>query len=299
MNSFSGEPLSATIGFFDGVHKGHRHILSSLTADALSHGTLSCVVTFRQHPRQVLRQDYVPKLLTLWQTRKRLLEESGVDRVVMLDFTPAFSRQTAEEFMTFLRDEYNVRRLLVGYDHRFGRDRAGGLEDYRLIGKRIGVEIVADGVFSENGTNVSSSAIRRLLAAGDILLANEYLGRRYGFCGTVVRGRGEGRKIGFPTANMALDAEQLVPARGVYGAEVEIEGYAEKFTGMMNIGCRPTYGGGGETVEVNIFGFDDDIYGRRLAARLFTRLREERKFASAEELRSQLFRDKTAILASL
>ncbi len=290
---------AATIGFFDGVHRGHRHIIDDLIREAREHDLSSAIFTFRQHPRQVLQQDYIPKLLTPWRERERLLAASGADRVVMLDFTPAFARQTAAEFMAFLHDEYNVRRLVIGYDHRFGHDRAEGFDDYAAAGKRLGVEVVAAAAFAENETNISSSVIRRLLGEGDIIRANEFLGRRYGFDGLVVRGRGEGRRIGFPTANMLVSPERLLPLRGVYGVEVSVEGFPSAFFGMMNIGCRPTYGGSEETAEVNIFDFDADIYGRRIAVRLFLRLRDERRFGSVEELRRRLKKDKADILTHI
>ncbi len=290
---------AATIGFFDGVHRGHRHIIDDLIREAREHDLSSAIFTFRQHPRQVLQQDYIPKLLTPWRERERLLAASGADRVVMLDFTPAFARQTAAEFMAFLHDEYNVRRLVIGYDHRFGHDRAEGFDDYAAAGKRLGVEVVAAAAFAENETNISSSVIRRLLGEGDIIRANEFLGRRYGFDGLVVRGRGEGRRIGFPTANMLVSPERLLPLRGVYGVEVSVEGSPSAFFGMMNIGCRPTYGGSEETAEVNIFDFDADIYGRRIAVRLFLRLRDERRFGSVEELRRRLKKDKADILTHI
>ncbi len=294
-NSF----LTATTGFFDGVHKGHMHILRSVQRDAEEHNCLSAVVTFRRHPRQVLQQDYIPKLLTLPEERRRRLVASGIGRVIMLDFTVAFSRLTAREYMAFLRDEYNVRRLLAGYDHRFGHNREEGFSDYKRIGAELGIDVFRADAFKENDTFVSSSVIRRLLRDGNVSLANEYLGRRFCFRGVVVRGRGEGRKLGFPTANLLTDAMQLLPKRGVYGVEAAVEGCEERFTGMMNIGCRPTYGGGEETVEVNIFGFDADIYGRELRVEVFSRLRDERTFGSVGELVSQLHCDKAMILTSL
>ncbi len=289
---------SATIGFFDGVHKGHRHVIACLVDDARRHGLQSAIITFRQHPRQVLRQDYVPQLLTMCEKKEQLLWSTGVDNVVMLDFTPAFSCQTAVEFMTFLRDEYNVRRLVVGYDHRFGHDRAESFLDYKRYGARIGVDVVASEAFVQDDVNVSSSVIRRLLANGDLTVANDYLGYDYGFDGIIVRGRGEGRKLGFPTANMLVARQQLVPKRGVYSVGVEVEGIPGRFAGMMNIGCRPTYGAGEDTIEVNIFNFDTDIYGRRMSVSFLRRLRDERKFRSVEDLKQQLCQDRENILSN-
>ncbi len=273
-------------------------MLSRLIADARSHGLRSAVVTFRQHPRQVLQQDYIPQLLTLHERKEQLLRASGVDEVVMLDFTVALSRLTAREFMVMLKEKTGVCRLLIGYDHRFGHNRSESFDDYRRYGEELGVEVVANDVFSENGTNISSSVIRRLISAGDITLANDYLGYFYGFKGVVVHGHGEGRRIGFPTANLSIAREQLLPKRGVYAVEVDVEGYNDTFKGMMNIGCRPTYGSFAETAEVNILDFDADIYDREVSVRFLRRLRDERKFGSVDDLIRQLQSDKDDVCRS-
>ncbi len=288
---------SATIGFFDGVHKGHKHIIQHLLSDAQEHHLGATLITFRQHPRQVLQQDYVPQLLTLSSKKEHLLR-ADVPNVISLDFTTSFAQQSAADFMLFLREKYNVKRLLIGYDHRFGHNRSEGFNDYQRIGKEIGMEVVPISALALNDINISSSVIRRLLAEGDIALANDYLGYAYGFEGIVIRGRGEGRKIGFPTANMSIDKQQLIPKRGVYAVKVYVEGVKGALLGMMNIGCRPTYGGEEETVEVNIFHFDEDIYDRRLSVELLHRLREECKFNSIAALVHQLESDRAEILSS-
>ncbi len=286
---------SATIGFFDGVHKGHQYMISRLIADARAHGLRSAVVTFRQHPRQVLQQDYIPQLLTLHDRKEQLLRGTGIDEVVMLDFTLPLSRLTAREFMLMLKEKAHVRRLLIGYDHRFGHNRSEGFDDYKRYGGEIGIEVVANDAFSENGTNISSSVIRKLVSAGDVALAGEYLGYRYGFKGVVIHGMGEGKRIGFPTANMSIAKEQLVPKHGVYAVEVQVDGEDGKYLGMMNIGCRPTYGTFGESLEVNILDFDSDIYGREISVSFLGRLRDERKFDSIEDLVRQLRSDKEEV----
>ncbi len=292
----SSTPCVATIGFFDGVHRGHLHLIAQLMAEAHFCGLPSAIVTFRQHPRQVLAQDYIPQLLTMEEEKEELLRKTGVDRVVVMDFTQELSRLTARDFMAFLRERHGVRRLMVGYDHRFGHERNESLNDYVRIGQDLGIHVVPCDAFVENGTNISSSEIRRRLLEGNIRVANDYLGRAYGFLGMVVKGRGEGRKIGFPTANMLLSPFQLVPQRGVYAVKVKVEGLDEDLRGMMNIGLRPTFGGSVETVEVNIFHFDQDIYDRQLTVEFLGRLRDERKFDTVATLICQLFKDRKDIL---
>lgn len=286
---------TATIGFFDGVHRGHQYIIDRLKADAVSHGIGSAVVTFRQHPRQVLQQDFIPKLLTPFTRKLTLLQQSGVDKVVALDFTRALASLSAREFMEMLHRDYAIDRLLIGYDHRFGHNREEGFDDYVAHGREIGMEVVCNDALTSEGENISSSLIRRCLAAGDIVKANEYLGYRFGFSGTVIHGFGEGRKIGFPTANMSIDPEQFIPERGVYAVTVIVEGFDQVFAGMMNIGCRPTYGEFKETQEVNILDFEDDIYGRRITVDFVDRIRDERRFSSINELQRQLAADKEQI----
>ncbi len=292
----SPSPCVATIGFFDGVHLGHLHLVDQLLSVAHTQGLSSAIVTFRQHPRQVLASDYIPQLLTPPDTKERLLRLTGVDRVITMDFTIELSRLSAHDFMRFLRKVHEVKTLIIGYDHRFGHLRDESFDDYVRFGQELGIHVLPADVFSLGDTPISSSAIRRLLLAGNIRLANSYLGRPYGFYGTVVRGRGEGRKLGFPTANMLLPTAQLVPLRGVYAVHVRIEGIDEEYLGMMNIGLRPTFGCSVETVEVHIFHFDQDIYDRRLTIEFLGRLRDERKFSSPSSLISQLNQDKQDIL---
>ncbi len=294
----SPQGYSATIGFFDGVHRGHQHIIAQLRADAAAHALGSAIITFAQHPRQVLQKGYIPPLLTTAEEKDHLLRATGVDTVVTLAFTIALSQLSARAFMQLLYDEYRVRRLLIGYDHRFGHARRESLDDYIRIGQEIGMAVIGSDALTIDGTTVSSSVVRRLLTEGQSGAAAALLGRRYGFTGTVVRGRGEGRRIGFPTANIALAAPQLIPRHGVYAVSVRIEGFAETYNGMMNIGCRPTYGGNDETIEVNIFHFDEEIYGRALTVEIIYRLRDEQRFASVAALIRQLEHDRDTILSS-
>lgn len=288
-------PCCATIGFFDGVHKGHRYIISQLMSEAGVRGMQSAVITFRQHPRQVLQQNYIPKLLTTSVRKESLLLSTGVDRVVMLDFTRELAAMSAREFMAYMRDDLNVRCLLIGYDNRFGHNRDEGFSDYQRYGQELGVDVKSLSAFSDNGLTVSSSMVRRMLTEGNILGANSCLGYRYTMSGVVVHGYGEGRKLGFPTANISASAEQLVPMRGVYAVKVRIEGFAGEYVGMLSIGNRPTFGEFGDTVEVNILDFSADIYGRTIEVMFAKRMRAEKKFATLDELISQLHEDKVMI----
>lgn len=290
------EPCSATIGFFDGVHKGHKFIISQLQEDAARHGKKSMVITFRQHPRQVLQQDYIPKQLTSYSQKEEMLKAIGVDYVVMLDFTRELSALSAEEFMVFMRSKLNVRRLLIGYDNRFGHNRNEGFLDYQHYGRDLGIEVKAMNAFNEGGLTVSSSMIRRLLGEGNIATANDCLGYSYGFSGKVVHGYGEGRKLGFPTANLLVADEQLIPKSGVYAVMVEAEGFDGEFMGMMDIGNRPTYGEFKESLEVNIIDFDADIYDRQVSVRFVQRIRDDKKFDSIDQLKLQITKDREYII---
>jgi len=286
---------AATIGFFDGVHKGHKYVISRLKADAQAHGLGSAVITFRQHPRQVLQQDFIPKLLTPCNRKIALLRDTGVDRIVDMDFTRELASMSAREFMAYLHEHFSVDRLLIGYDNRFGHNRSDSFDDYVRYGKEIGIEVLCNDALNPNEENISSSVVRRLLTEGEIVKANDCLGYSFGFSGIVVRGYGEGRKLGYPTANMSIDPEQFIPKRGVYAVNVTIEGRDDQFLGMMNIGCRPTYGEFKETVEVNILDFNEDIYDKEITVKFIERIRDEKKFNSLDELKGQLAKDRIKI----
>ncbi len=292
MKEQNANACCATIGFFDGVHRGHQYIISQLQSDARSHGMESMVVTFRQHPRQVLQKDFIPSLLTPSDKKESLLKATGVNHVLMLDFTLELASLSAREFMSFLHDKYNVQRLLIGYDNRFGHNREESFADYQRYGKDLGITVDAMTSYHDDDTTISSSVIRRLLADGDIDRANRYLGYRYTFSGEVQHGYSEGHKLGFPTANLLVAPEQLIPKRGVYAVMTRVEGMYGELMGMMNIGNRPTYGNFNDTLEVNIFGLDADIYGKKVEVTFVDRIRDQIKFDSIDLLREQLVKDR-------
>ena len=388
----------ATIGFFDGVHRGHRYLINKMMERAHAHAQQSLVITFDRHPREVLQSNYQPQMLTTLNTKLRLLHETGVDRVEVLHFTRQLAALSARQFMAqVLKELLGVTTLVIGYDHRFGHDRAEGFDDYVRYGKELGIEVVqnseltihaepcppvsysseapvasSSGVskapspdasvealsephvdasseafnaspkapnassdvsnassdvassFAEKwGKHVSSSAIRRLLKEGNVSRANLFLDRPYTITGCVTHGFAEGRKMGFPTANLDTTGYPLlIPANGVYGVWVKI-GCADAVMGkcevpnldgwpselpipmmdnhdgwlpaMLNIGTRPTFDGSTTTIEANIFYFNDDIYGQPMTIAFCFRLRNEQRFDSVEALEEQLHMDRKEV----
>ena len=293
------EPCVATIGFFDGVHIGHRYLIQQVKEIATAKGLRSALVTFRHHPRKVMHSDYRPELLTTPDEKINLLADTGVDYCLMLDFTPEISSLTALEFMErLLKERFQVKCLVIGYDHRFGHNRSEGFEDYVRYGQSIGMEVVralacTDYIEIDDAKKitVSSSLIRKLLHQGDVDLAARCLGYEYFLNGTVVGGYQVGRKIGFPTANLNVDdPDKLIPADGVYAVWVTVDG--KTYMGMLNIGVRPTIdNGSNRTIEVNILHFHSDIYDKFIRLTFVKRTRPELKFDSIEELIEELHKD--------
>lgn len=288
-NSKIERPLALTIGFFDGVHLGHRYLVSELSEFAKKREFASAVLTFRTHPRQVLHSDYIPSLLTTADEKIALLKETGVDYVVMTEFTQDLSMLTAQEFMRLLHDNLNVRCLMIGYDHRFGHNRSEKFEDYVRFGKEIGIEVVQSSPLVIDGINVSSSVVRKTISEGDVAKAAKLLGREYSLAGTVVKGFQVGRTIGFPTANIAYDDSRMLPKDGVYAARVAVDSHL--YDAMLYIGSRPTVNTGKISVEAYLFDFSDDIYGKNVNVRFVDRIRDSIKFDSIEELKKQLGKD--------
>lgn len=287
------EGACATIGFFDGVHRGHLALLEELKGLANEHGLLSMVITFAEHPRQVVGTDWQPRLLTTLEEKRRLIGEAGIDRLVVLRFDEAMAGLSAREFMLrVLKAQLGVRMLLTGYDNRFGHDRREGFDDYVAYGSKMGIDVRLGRMLSVGEGAVSSSRVRRLLTAGNVAEAAECLGRRYGIAGRVVHGEQIGRRMGFPTANMEPDdGLKLVPMDGVYAVTAMVEGEDVALQGLMNIGSRPTFKGHWRTLEVHLLDFGADIYGRRLRVTFVERLRDELHFESAEALRLQMAQD--------
>ncbi|WP_294819922.1 bifunctional riboflavin kinase/FAD synthetase [uncultured Flavobacterium sp.] len=286
-----------TLGTFDGVHKGHRSILNKLIATGREAGCESLVLTFFPHPRMVLQQNVGIKLLSTIQEKAQMLDEYGLDNLVVHPFDHAFSRLTAEEFVKeILVERLKVQKIIIGHDHRFGRNRTANIDDLIRFGGEYGFEVEKISALAVNEVSVSSTKIRNALGAGDVDTANNYLGYPYFLSGIVVKGKQLGRTIGFPTANIFVKEDyKLIPHNGVYVVTALIDGVVRE--GMMNIGMRPTVEGGTLSIEVHLLDLDKDLYGREIRVNLHQRLRDEQKFASVEALREQLLQDRENTIA--
>ncbi len=291
------KPCAATIGCFDGVHQGHRFLISQVCREARKEHLKSAIISFPIHPRQIMQSDYRPQLLSCIEQKAELISCIEGDYCILLPFTKELSKLTARQFMQLLYDKCNVRALVIGYDHRFGHNRAETFDDYCRYGKGIGIKVIkAEPLKDEDSGNfISSSAIRKLLMDGNVTAANRFLGYRYYIDGTVKGGHRIGRTIGFPTANIEPSCQdKLVPASGVYAVKTYIDG--NSYRGMLNIGYRPTINNGTNiSIEVHIIGFDSDIYNHRIRIEFMERIRPEIKFNSLEELTRQLGKDKIII----
>ncbi|MDR2041632.1 MAG: riboflavin biosynthesis protein RibF [Tannerella sp.] len=280
----------ATVGFFDGVHRGHRFLIEKLRQAAADRGLPAAVFTFPVHPRVVLQANYQPDLLNSFDERLAHLSATGIDYCAMLDFTPAMARLSAREFITELARRWGVRTLWVGYDHRFGYHRTEGFEEYVAYGAACGMEVLRAPLLEAEGGAVSSSHIRRLLAEGRVEEAARGLTYAYRLKGRVVSGHRIGRRLGFPTANMAVDERFKVwPGMGVYAVRVYLEGNCYK--GMLSIGNRPTFDGKDVALEVHLLHFSGCIYQQSIEVEFIRYLRPNRKFDSLDALQTQLAED--------
>ena len=285
----------ATIGFFDGVHLGHRFLLDCLKHEAEKRGLPPLVVTFPDSPSRVLKPEDNVQLLTTAEEKIRLLQAQGVTYVAMLPFSREMSACTAERFMQeVLAGQLHTSALLMGYDHRFGKGGSRRFEDYVRYGHQVGMEVIQTPVFTcddaHGDISVSSSFIRMALMRGDLDIANRCLGYEYSLEGQVVGGYQVGSSLGYPTANISVPPLKLVPAKGVYAVKVELSSW--QGFGMLNIGRRPTLDNGNDvSVEVNIFDFHADIYAERIRVSLVKYIREEQKFDSLDILKKQLQTD--------
>lgn len=287
--------IVATIGFFDGVHVGHRFLIKELQDWGKELNMPSAVITFPEHPRQVLHSDYRPKLLDTFQEKMERLETTGIDYCIALDFTYELSLYSAADFIRLLAEEYHVKGLLIGYDHRFGHDRSDGFEQYVEYGGQVGMEVRKASPYDEGNIRVSSSEIRRLLQEGKVEMANALLTYPYQLRGRIVSGYKVGRTIGFPTANIEVDSPyKLLPKVGVYAVWVELLG--KRYKGMLYIGKRPTLQNGDNlTIEVNILGFSGNAYNDEITVSFVYAVREDKTFESMEALREQLERDRQTV----
>ncbi|MEN9999027.1 MAG: hypothetical protein RI922_2017 [Bacteroidota bacterium] len=290
-----------TIGTFDGVHIGHQKIINQLNEEAEKINGESVLFTFYPHPRMVLYpESHGIKLIQTQEEKMAKLEKMGLKNCIVFPFTFEFSRMTALEFVRdFLVNQLHVKKLVIGYDHQFGKNREGSLQFLKEICETYEFEVIEIPAQDIDDVNVSSTKIREAILAGNIVKANDYLGDAFELTGTVVKGNQLGRTIGFPTANIVLDSElKLIPGNGVYAVRVCVDQIWHD--GMMNIGTRPTVvTNGGRTIEVNIFDFDQTIYDQKVTVQFLSKWRDEQKFNGLEELKNQLKRDEETIRAVL
>lgn len=289
-----------TLGTFDGVHIGHRKIIEKLVQSALETQSESLILTFFPHPRMVLQDSSEIQLLNTLDEKIELLAHTGLDHLIIHPFDENFSRLTAEEFVSkILIDRFDIAKIIIGYDHRFGRNRTANIDDLIVYGNQFGFEVEQISAQEIDAVSVSSTKIRHALREGNIKMANEYLGYPYLLTGTVVEGKQLGRTIGFPTANLHIaESYKLVPKIGVYVVQCTIA-EAPVF-GMMSIGTNPTVASDGSLkIEVHFFDFDADLYGKKLQVSVLGYLREEQKFGSLDALKSAIANDRHAALEFL
>lgn len=291
-NYHASVSCSLTIGTFDGVHVGHREIVQRLVNSAKEKNLLSVVLTFFPHPRMVLQKDTSIQLIDSLTEKQELLSELGVDVLIIHPFSKQFSRQTADEFTRdILVNSLKTGHLIIGYDHRFGRNREATVDDLIAAGETYGFTVDKIEAKDVDSVNVSSTKIRSALSKGDILTANTYLDRPFRLTGTVVQGKEIGRTIDYPTANITMEEDyKLLPADGVYFVRTVRKN--DTLFGMMNIGFRPTLAGHTRSLEVHFFNFHENLYGETLAIEFLQHIRAEKKFSSLEKLKEQLSKDK-------
>ncbi len=278
-----------TIGTFDGIHRGHRKILDELLRISKEENSRNFVITFEPHPRTVVAQKFDIRLLTTLEEKKEIFENYGIENLMVINFTKEFSKLTSEEFIRkFICDKIGARHVVIGYDHKFGRNRDGNESTLRSLGEKFGFDVTQVPPIKENDVVISSTLIRNLLLNGKVEEANSYLGRYYSLSGKVVHGAGRGISLGFPTANLQPNSKRkLIPANGVYAVSVKLEN--KVYFGVMNIGFRPTFNQTPHAItEVHVLDFNKDIYGENITIEFVKRLRDEKKFGGKEELIKQI-----------
>lgn len=289
-----GRGAAITVGTFDGVHRGHWSVLQRLEEAARADGLLSVLVTFDPHPLKIVRPEAAPPLLTMPNEKKEILTLAGLDYAVFLSFTRSLSLYLPEEFVRdVLLARFGLRKLVVGYDHGFGRDRSGDADTMRRIGDRHGFEVEIVDPVLQNHEAISSSGIRRALEEGAVEKAARGLGRPYSLTGVVVHGEGRGRTLGFATANVAVHGtDKLLPRQGIYAVRAASRSHLG--SGLLHLGPRPTFRGSPPSIELHLLDFEGDLYGDQVRVEFLTRLRDVQPFGSAAELVEQMKRDRAA-----
>ncbi len=297
INEIKEKKCFVTVGVFDGLHLGHQHILKTLKESARNHNVESVVITFHPHPLTVVGKNLTVSLIDSLEEKIQLMEEHGIDNLIIQPFTKEFASLSARDFMEkYLKNILDIEGLIVGYDHKFGKDKLHDFSTLSHYAEEFNFKILKTDAFVYEGNTISSTLIRGALLNGKVEQAEEFLSRPYSLSGIVVKGRQIGRQIGFPTANIMVDfPNKIIPKEGVYAVEVEHNNIVRK--GMLNIGKRPTFSDGipTKTIEVYIFNFDGDLYGETLKVSFHKRIRNEIKFTKVEDLISQLEKDEKNI----
>ena len=298
INDFkSTKKTIVTIGTFDGVHIGHQKIIEKLIQNATEYNYESLILTFFPHPRMVLQEGSDIKLLNTIDEKSVLLEKMGLENLVIHPFDKEFSRLTAEEFVkTILVDIFNIKKIIIGHDHRFGRNRTADISDFELFGKQFGFEVEQISAQEIDAVSISSTKIRNAIIEGNMAVANEYLGYNYLLTGIVIQGKQLGRTIDFPTANLKIEEDyKLIPKNGVYIVKSNIN--QKTVFGVMNIGTNPTVNGEYLSIEVHYIDFDGDLYNSKIEISVLERIRDEQKFDSIELLKIQIQKDKDVAIS--
>ena len=289
-NALSSHPCILTLGTFDGIHKGHRTIISKLTSESKKHDLKSIILTFFPHPRNIVSSKKIKSISTI-DEKIEIFSELDLDELIIQNFNKSFSEMGAEEFIKLLVNNLNLKKIIVGYNHRFGKNRSADINVLRDFSVKYDFEVVEIKAFEIEKIKISSTKIRNAINEGNIDICNNYLGYNFNINGIVVKGKSIGKSIGFPTANINIAEEyKIIPKNGVYLVRCFFE--KNKFYGMMNIGFNPTFGANEKTIEVNIFDFNRDLYDKNIRIEFLKFIRDEIKFDNAEKLQNQLIDDR-------
>ena len=289
-NAISSRPSILTLGTFDGVHKGHRKIISNLKSEAKRNNLRSIILTFFPHPRNIVSSEIIKSISTI-DEKIKIFSDLGIDELIIQKFDKSFASMDAKEFIELLVNNLKIKKIIVGYNHRFGKNRSADINVLKDFSLKYDFEVLEIKAFEVENIKISSTKIRDAIQQGNINLCNNYLGYNFNINGDVVKGKSIGKSLGFPTANIKIVEEyKIMPKNGVYLVRCFFE--KEKLYGMMNIGFNPTFGSNDKTLEVNIFDFDKDLYGERIRIEFLNFIREEIKFENVELLQNQLIKDR-------
>lgn len=288
------ESSIATIGTFDGIHVGHQKILNSLVDSAKQNNLKSVVITFNPHPRKIIDEKNSVKLINTIEEKKEKLRTLGIDYLIIQKFDQKFSETEAEKFVEILKNNINIKKLIVGHDHRFGKNRNANINDLKKYGKELNFEVIEIDALEIEKVNISSTKIRLAIKEGNIQMANSYLGYNFFLSGKIIKGYSRGKELGFPTANLKIEEDKILPKNGVYLVKSIID--KQDFFGMMNIGYNPTFNNSSKKIETHFFDLNKDLYGELIKIELLEYIRDEKKFETVDDLIQRLKLDREKCL---